>query len=133
VYGAAEAVLLATLPVLAVWQAAASAGRTGDAWSKVGSGAMAIAAALLVILVHHLGYAEFRQPAARPKLAGALVTCGLQALAFLLTGNVLAPLVAHIMLHGQMVLRGIELPPQSSHTADAPWPAADSGVPVHVS
>lgn len=64
---------------------------------------MAIAGALLVILVHHLGYAEFRARAARAKLLGAVVTCGLQAIAFLLTGNILAPVIAHIVLHGQMV------------------------------
>jgi hypothetical protein len=44
-------------------------------------------------------------------LAGALVGCGVQGLAFLLTGNVLAPIVAHVLLHAQMILRGIELPP----------------------
>ena len=42
---------------------------------------------------------------------GALVTCGLQALAFLLTGSIWAPVVAHILLHGQMIMRGVELPP----------------------
>jgi hypothetical protein len=46
-------------------------------------------------------------------LAGALVACGIQALAFLLTGNVLAPVVAHIVLHGELTLRGIEMPPTS--------------------
>jgi len=111
VYGFGEAILLATLPVLAAWQAAAAAGWTDTAWTKTGSGALAILGALFVILVHHLGYREFRTTAAREKLRGALVACGLQALAFLLTGNVLAPVVAHIMLHGQLTLRGIEMPP----------------------
>ena len=46
-------------------------------------------------------------------LRGALVACGIQALAFLLTGNVLAPIVAHIVLHGELTLRGIEMPPTS--------------------
>lgn len=113
-YGVAEAVLLATLPVVAVWQAAADLAWTTGAWAKVGSGALAIAAALVVILVHHLGYEEFRTREARPKLAGALATCGLQGLAFLVTGNVLAPVLAHIVLHGQMLLRGVELPPVAS-------------------
>jgi len=98
VYGIAEALLLATLPVLVIWQ--------GGAW-----GAVAVAGSLVVVLVHHLGYAEFRAPAGRTKLMGALVTCGLQALAFLLTGSIWAPVVAHILLHGQMIMRGVELPP----------------------
>jgi hypothetical protein len=64
-----------------------------------------------VILVHHLGYAEFRRRDARPKLLGALVTCGLQALAFLVTGTLLAPVIAHVALHAELTLRGVELPP----------------------
>jgi hypothetical protein len=111
VYGIGEGILLATLPVLAVWQATDDLGWTEGTWAKVGAGAMAIAGALVVIAIHHLGYAEFRRPAARPKLVGALVGCGLQALAFLLTGNVLAPIVAHVVLHWGLILRGSEMPP----------------------
>jgi hypothetical protein len=110
-YGIAEALLLATLPVLAVWQACDALGWTDGGWASVGSGALAIAGALVVITVHHLGYREFRGRAGRPKLAGALVGCGVQAVAFLLTGSVLAPIVAHVLLHAQMILRGVELPP----------------------
>jgi hypothetical protein len=111
VYGSAEAILLATLPVLAVWQATESLGWTGPAWSKLSSGALAVIGALFVIAVHHLGYRQFRTRAARKMLGGALVGCGVQALAFLLTGNVLAPVVAHIVLHTQLTLRGNEMPP----------------------
>jgi hypothetical protein len=80
---------------------------------KALSGALAMVGALVVIAVHHLGYREFRQSASRKILAGALVGCGIQALAFLLTGNVLAPVVAHIVLHWQLTLRGNEMPPVS--------------------
>ncbi len=74
--------LLATLPVLAVWQA-----------------------------LEDLGYAEFRTEEGRPALFGALAVCGLQAIAFLATGSVLAPVAAHIVLHGQLLIRGADLPP----------------------
>jgi hypothetical protein len=111
VYGIAEAVLLSTLPVLAVWQALVELGWTDGGRAKVGSGALAILGALVVILVHHLGYAEFRTKTGRPGLFGALAVCGVQAIAFLVTGSVLAPIVAHIVLHGQLLLRGDELPP----------------------
>ena len=111
VYGIAEAVLLATLPVLAVWHAAADLGWTDGVSGRLGSGALAIAGSSIVILVHHLGYREFRRS---PRmLTMALVACGAQALAFLLTGSVLAPVIAHIALHVQLVLRGNELPPAS--------------------
>jgi hypothetical protein len=111
VYGSAEGVLLATLPVLAVWQATDALGWTDATWARAGAGALAVVGALFVILVHHLGYREFRTRAARKMLRGALVGCGLQALAFLLTGSVLAPVVAHIVLHTQLTLRGNEMPP----------------------
>jgi hypothetical protein len=129
-YGIAEAILLATLPVLAVWQASSDLGWTEGAWAKAGSGALAIAGALFVVLVHHLGYAEFRARAGRQKLAGALVVCGLQAIAFLLTGNLLAPVVAHIVLHGQMLLRGAELPPVVAGPMDVIDRGASPETPV---
>jgi hypothetical protein len=110
VYGIAEALLLATLPVLVIWQGVPeAAGAFG--WHRIAWGALAIAGSLAVILVHHLGYAEFRSAKSRNKLAGALLSCGVQALAFLLTGSVLAPVVAHILLHTQLALRGVEMPP----------------------
>lgn len=40
VYGTAEAILLATLPVLAVWQAADALGWTDTAWARAASGAV---------------------------------------------------------------------------------------------
>jgi hypothetical protein len=113
VYGTAEGILLATLPVLAIWQAADALGWTETAWPRASSGALAVTGALFVIAVHHLGYREFRARASRRRLLGALVGCGIQALAFLLTGNVLAPIVAHIALHWQLTLRGNEMPPLS--------------------
>jgi hypothetical protein len=73
-YGIAEGLLLATLPVLAVWQVASAAGWTEGGWEKVAPGAMAIVGSLLVILVHHLGYAEFRQQAVRAKASMEVAT-----------------------------------------------------------
>lgn len=109
VYGMAEALLLATLPVLAVWQGAQALGWTDPGVGATVSGALAIVGALIVIAVHHLGYRQFRR--SRKMMAGALAACDIQALAFLLTGNVLAPILAHIVLHGQLTLRGEVMPP----------------------
>jgi hypothetical protein len=111
VYGIAEALLLSTLPVLAAWQTCEALGWTNGGWAKVGSGVLAVAGSLFVILVHHLGYRQFRARVARQPLFGALAVCGLQAVAFLATGNALAPIVAHVVLHGQLLIRGVELPP----------------------
>jgi hypothetical protein len=86
--------------------------------------------ALFVILVHHLGYAEFRTLQSRTGLIGALAVCGLQAVAFLLTGTVVAPVLAHIVLHAQMLFRGAELPPASSRAVTIPDPGATSKLTV---
>jgi hypothetical protein len=75
---------------------------------------------LFVIAVHHLGYREFRGKAGRKMLAGALAGCGIQALAFLVTGNALAPILAHILLHVQLTLRGDEMPPSSNSGVESP-------------
>ena len=115
VYGIAEAVLLSTLPVLVIWQAVEALGWTESVLGGFASGALALIGALFVIAVHHLGYREFRR--SRKMLAGALVACGVQALAFLVTANVLAPIVAHIVLHGQLTLRGNEMPPSTASQA----------------
>lgn len=140
VYGVAEGVLLATLPVVAVWQACVNLGWTDGGWAKIGSGALAISGSLFVILVHHLGYSEFRTRAARKELAGALVVCGIQAMAFLATGSVLAPIVAHVVLHGQLLIRGVELPPAVPFEQEAlstkastsqPRPLSGAGVGRH--
>jgi hypothetical protein len=130
VYGLAEALLLATLPVLAVWQACVDLGWTTGAWAKVGSGTFAVVGALFVILVHHLGYAEFRTPESRTGLIGTLAVCGLQAVAFLLTGSVVAPVLAHIVLHAQMLFRGAELPPAESRAVTIPELGATSKLTV---
>jgi hypothetical protein len=111
VYGTAEALLLAAYPVLTIWHAATAAGWTDTGAGKVTAGSLAVLGSLLVILVHHMGYEEFRSRGAGRMLAGALFACGLQALAFLLTSSVLAPVVAHIALHLELTMRGAEMPP----------------------
>jgi hypothetical protein len=111
IYGAAEALLLAVYPVITLWHAVTAAGWTDTGVGKVPAGMVAIVGSLLVILVHHLGYAQFRTRAARRMLAGAVFVCGLQALAFLVTGALIAPIVAHIILHIELTMRGNELPP----------------------
>jgi hypothetical protein len=86
-YGAAEALLLAVYPVITLWRVATAAGWTDTGAGKVAAGIVVIVGSLLIILVHHLGYAQFRTRAARRMLAGALFVCGLQAVAFLVTGR----------------------------------------------
>jgi hypothetical protein len=78
VYGIAEGLLLSVLPVLVTWQTVSTLGWTQNWIGVVSAGVFAIVSSLLVIVVHHLGYREFRGP----QLAGAMMTCGLLSLAY---------------------------------------------------
>lgn len=109
VYGAAEGVLLSVLPVVMLWSAFAGAGwSTG--WLAVGAGAAAMAGSLIAIVVHHLGYAAFRNR----RMTQAVMGCSPLTLAYLLTGNPLSAIVGHILLHAAILQRHMELPPESS-------------------
>jgi len=110
VYGTADALLISVVPVLAVYgsrpaeELRAGAGRAR--W-----GGLALLASLLVAAAYHLGFEEFRGAAlVRPLIGNAIITAG-----YLLTGNPLAPVLAHVIMHGAAVLHGAgatyQLPP----------------------
>jgi len=102
VYGAAEGLLLSVLPAVIVWQ-----GAMGQDVGAIGSGALALAASIVVIAVHHLGYSDFRGK----KMRQALIGCVPLTLAYLLTGSPIAAMGAHMVLHYVAMRRGMELPP----------------------
>jgi hypothetical protein len=110
VYGAADALLLSVVPVLAVYGTRSpEAMRTGG--SRLRWGAIALCASLLVTAGYHLGFAEFRGAS----LVQPLIGNGVVTLSYLLAGNPLAPIVAHVMMHAAAVLHGmattVQLPP----------------------
>jgi hypothetical protein len=108
VYGIAEGLLLSVLPVLMAWQTLSALGWTQSWMGVIFSGVVALIASLFVIVVHHLGYREFRGP---QQVAGAAMACGILSLAYLLTVNPLAAMGGHIIAHTGAILRGTELPP----------------------
>jgi uncharacterized membrane protein len=109
VYGTAEGILLSTLPVLVVWQAW-EPGLGG--W---GAAALALAASLIVIVVHHLGYPAYRGK----KMTFPIIGCLPLSVAFLITGSPIAAVGAHAILHVAIMRRGMELPPESEDTMRA--------------
>jgi hypothetical protein len=108
VYGVLDALLLNVLPVMVLDRPTISP----KSWSvRLRAAAIALAASMLVTGVYHLGYREFRGPQlAQPLIGNAVLTAG-----YLLTGNVAAPLLGHVIMHGAAVLHGMEttsqLPP----------------------
>lgn len=106
VYGVAEGVLLSALPAFMTWQLVHSLG-----WGGFGGGlarwTLPVAASIAVIVVHHLGYAEYRNRQLVPISAG----CGLLTVGYLVTASVIAPMVGHVLMHTAAILHGTELPP----------------------
>ena len=117
VYGAAEGLLLSVLPVLVVYQMLFSNGWDAG-WSVVGAGILAVLASVVVIVVHHLGYPDFR--VSRVKIAQAVLGCGVLSIAYLLTASVIAPIVAHAALHVAITRFGMELPPHEEAEEGSP-------------
>lgn len=110
-YGAMDALLLNVMPVVAIWT-----GFSGVEWAsawlgKIALGALSLLASLLVTLLYHLGYPEFRNR----KVTLVLVGNALITLAYLLSTNPLGALVSHVGMHVAAVFRGpetmIQLPP----------------------
>jgi hypothetical protein len=126
VYGVLDALLLNVLPVMVLKRRPS----TGSSWlAHVRVAATALAASMLVTAAYHVGYREFRGPnLAQPLIGNAALTAG-----YLLTGNPLAPLLGHVIMHGAAVLHGLEttvqLPPHYSpsgvngHSARSRQPA----------
>ena len=113
VYGAAEGLLLSVLPVVVTWQMLSSNGWSSG-WRSIAAGALALVASVAVIVIHHLGYPDFRGA----KMSQAVLGCGILSIAYLLTASVIAPIVAHAVLHMVIVRKGMELPPhEETHEA----------------
>ncbi|HEX6206995.1 MAG TPA: hypothetical protein VF058_01420 [Actinomycetota bacterium] len=104
VYGSAEGLLLSVLPVLITWQLLGALG-WGDAWR----GLAALAASVVVIVAHHLGYPEYRGRT----IVSPVIGCAVLSIAYLATGSPIAAIGGHIVLHLAMRLRGMELPPHT--------------------
>jgi hypothetical protein len=108
VYGVAEGLLLSVLPAYATWQACVSADLPAVLrWT------LPLVSSTAVIVVHHLGYWEYRNSLLRPVTRTCLpLTAG-----YLLSGSPLAASVGHVLAHAAAVVHRFELPPH-------PHPAA---------
>ena len=123
VYGVAEGVLLSALPAFMAWQTVHALGWAGTV-GDVAQWGLPLLATATVVIVHHLGYWNYRNRILIP------VTVALTVLGagFLVTGSWLTPAVAHIVLHGVLVLRGSEMPPQDRPLHVAPVDSSRQGL-----
>jgi hypothetical protein len=114
VYGVAEGVLLSALPGLMTWQAVEALAWSG-AGGDVARWTLPVVASIAVIVVHHLGYWEYRNRLLVPISMG----CGLMTVGYLLTASPLTPTVAHVLSHVSGLKHGVELPPHPHPSAVA--------------
>ncbi len=106
IYGTAEGILLSALPAFIAWQALHAADLSGF-WADAAPWVLPLTASVVVIVVHHLGYWEYRNRTLLP----ITLACGLLTVAFLVTGSVLAPVIGHVIMHVAAITHGTELPP----------------------
>jgi hypothetical protein len=119
-YGAMDALLLNVMPVVAVWHGFSTVGWTVNWPGKIAVGVLALLASLLVTLLYHVGYPEFRNR----KVALVLVGNALITLAYLVSANPLGAVLSHVVMHVAAVFRGpetmIQLPPHYAAPGQSP-------------
>ncbi len=101
-YGAADAVLLSVLPMVAVTRGFAAAGLSKDLRGRVVMRAVAVIVALGVSVTFHAGFPGL----ADRDLAGAAFGTGVMATGYLASGSVLTPVLSHMVVHVGAVLHG---------------------------
>jgi hypothetical protein len=106
VYGTTEGVLLSALPVFMTWQMIHSLGWQGTG-GTIARWTLPIAASIVIVIVHHLGYWEYRNRLLVPISVG----CGLMSVGYLVTASPIAPTLAHVLSHATSLIHGAELPP----------------------
>jgi hypothetical protein len=111
VYGAAEALLVNVLPMMAAWQIFVHAGLTRTIRGKVAAWLFTIVANLLVTSAYNLGFPEFRGP----EISGPVTSNFLIGVGFVMAPNPMISIVSHVVLHIASVLAGsdgpVNLPP----------------------
>ncbi len=106
VYGVGEGLVLSALPAFMTWQLVHSLGWAG-APGAIARWTLPLVASAAVVVIHHLGYWNYRNRILVPVALAMTV----QTLGFLLTGSWLAPVVTHIVLHLGLIVHGSEMPP----------------------
>jgi hypothetical protein len=115
IYGTTEGVLLSVLPVLMAWQMIHSLGWSGTG-GDIARWTLPIAASIVITVVHHLGYWEYRNRLLVPISTG----CGLLSVGYLVTASPIAPVLGHILGHATGLIHGTELPPHAHTPQGAP-------------
>jgi hypothetical protein len=109
VYGVADALMLSVLPVLILYAGRPLADL--EAVQRLRWAGVALLGSAVVTAAYHAGFAEYRSASLMGPVVGNLfVTLG-----YLVSGNPLAPILAHVLMHLAALLNGaataVQLPP----------------------
>jgi hypothetical protein len=111
IYGLIDSLLLNVMPVLAVWTVFSQIGLLSTWTWQLFAAILGLGASLLVTLLYHLGYTEFRNK----KVGFVLIGNTIITLAYLISTNPFGAILSHIIMHIAAVIRGpettIQLPP----------------------
>lgn len=102
IYGLTDALILSVLPIMAVYLALGEAEWSGTLAGKIGLGALALMASLVVTALYHLGYPEYRNKTVLWTMFGN----GILSLAYILTMSPLAAILPHIAMHMTAMTHG---------------------------
>jgi hypothetical protein len=113
VYGAADGLLLGAFPVLAVFAAIPFIRGRAHVWRTLGTGALALLAALAITASYHVGYPDFRSSKVATPMRGTAIWTA----PTLLTLNPIGAVISHVGLHVAAVVHAYEgdtfLPPHA--------------------
>jgi hypothetical protein len=110
-YGIVDGLFLNVMPVVALRDMFSESNMAGEISGQLLTGFLALCASLVITLFYHLGYPEFRNKSVlRVLLGNTIIT-----LTFIVSGNPLAAVLAHTIMHVAAVFRGpettLQLPP----------------------
>jgi len=121
IYGTVDGLLLLAFPWVVVWRALGA--ERGGIWQKVGAGALAWGAVLVLTTAYHLGYEDFRSR----KILQPNIGSTLGAVPTLLSANPVASPISHAVMHVAAVIHtpgtDLYLPP---HRSPAHPPSGDA-------
>jgi hypothetical protein len=110
-YGIIDGLFLNVMPVIAVWNMYSASCLSENISGQILIGISALLASLVITLFYHIGYYEFRNKSMLLVLLGNTII----TLTFIISGNPLASILTHTIMHVAAVFRGpettIQLPP----------------------
>lgn len=111
VYGVIDGLMLNVMPVVAAENIINQSASAGSFSIVLLTAVSAIAASLIITLLYHLGYKEFRNKSILMVLLGNTII----TLTFIISGNPLGAVLSHTAMHIAAVIRGpettLQLPP----------------------